>query len=345
MFDWQWRDPWFGLIAILAPFVYTLAATRWSGRVTYSSLALLDGAPRTWRVRFANTPAVLMALSVIAMAVALAGPRIPNAQTRQKREGIAIVMVVDRSGSMDARDLVPDDVEINRLHVVKELFRQFVLGDENGTAGNGRPDDVIGLVAFARYADGLCPLTLDHGNLAAVLGDLEIVTQRNEDGTALGEGLALAVERLRGHPAKSKVVILLTDGVSNAGDITPQQAAQLANQQDVKVYCVGAGTQGVAPMPGHNPFTGQQILVRRRVEIDEKTLKMIAMKTGGQYFRATHAKGLADIYQQIDQLERTEITEVRYLQYEELFGQWVWAALACAMAAGLLGGTLFRRLP
>lgn len=345
MLDWQWRDPWFGLIALLAPIVYALAASRAAGRVTYSSLSLLETAPRTWRARLANTPAVLMALAVIVMAVALAGPRIPNDLTRQRREGIAIVMVVDRSGSMNARDLVKDNVEINRLHVVKDMFRRFVLGDDDGVAGRGRPDDVIGLVAFARYADGLCPLTLDHGNLTNVLNDLEIVTQRNEDGTALGEGLALAVERLRQHPAKSKVAIVLTDGVSNAGDFTPQQAAELAHQHDVKVYCVGAGTHGVAPMPGQNPFTGQRILVSRRVEIDEKTLKAIAAKTGGEYFRATDAASLANIYQQIDELERTEITEVRYLQYEELFDHWVWAALACVAAAALLGQTLFRRLP
>lgn len=343
--DWELRDPWFLLIAVLAPVVYHLAAGRNPATATYSTLTLLDHTPRSWRARLANTPAVLLALAVVAVALALAGPRIPDEETRIRRKGIAIVMVVDRSGSMNARDLVGDDTSVNRLDVVKDLFRRFVLGDDKASAGEGRPDDVIGLVAFARYADGLCPLTLDHGNLVSVVDDLAIVTERAEDGTALGEGLALAVERLRRHPAQSKVAILLTDGVNNAGNITPAEAAKLARSQDVKVYCIGAGTQGIAPVPAYDPFSGRQVLRRARVEIDENTLKAIAAQTDGRYFRATDAEGLAEVYRQIDQLERTEITELRYLQYDERSGTCVWAALALIGAAGLLAGTFFRRLP
>jgi Ca-activated chloride channel family protein len=345
MADWELRDPWFLLVALLAPLVYYLAAGRNPATATYSTLSVLDGAARTWRVRLMPVPAILLALAVVAMALALGGPRIGDDQTRVRREGIAIVMVVDRSSSMNARDLVPEDTTRNRLDVVKELFRRFVEGDDDQSAGGGRPDDVLGLVAFAGYADGLCPLTLDHGNLMAVLDDLAIVTQRSEDGTAMGEGLALAVERLRKSPAKSKVAILLTDGVNNAGDITPAQAAELARAQDVKVYCIGAGTQGIAPYPARDPFTGRTVLRRTRVEIDEATLKAIAKTTAGRYFRATDAQSMAEIYRQIDELERTEITELRYLQYDERFGTCVAAALLLLAMAGLLNGTYFRRLP
>ena len=348
--DWELRDPLFLLIAAAAPVVYFLVVRRSLSAVTYSALSMFDRTPQSLRARLANTPALLLALAVVAMAIALAGPRMGDDQSRVRREGIAIVMVVDRSGSMRARDLVKGDVSVDRLQVVKALFKQFVLGDAAGEriakgVGEGRPEDVIGLVAFARYADGLCPLTLDHGNLVSIAGDLEIVTDRREDGTALGEGLALAVERLRKHPARSKVAILLTDGVSNVGDITPKQAAELARAHDVKVYCIGAGTRGSAPVPVQDPFTGRQVLRSSRVEIDEETLEAIASITGGRYFRATDADSLAGIYGLIDRLERTEVTELRYLQYHEWYGLFVAAALVLIGAGSLLAGSVFRRLP
>ena len=348
MSNFEFRDPWFLAAAVLAPICYVLIARRPPASVTYSTLALLGQAPRSLRVTLANTPALLLAFAAAAMAIALAGPRTGDAETRIRREGIAIMMAVDRSGTMNARDLVKDDVKINRLDVVKAIFRQFVLGEsennEFAATVAGRPDDVIGLVAFAGFADGLCPLTFDHGNLANIVDDLEIVKQRSEDGTAIGEGLALAVERLRKHDARSKVVIVMTDGVNNAGDISPQQAAELAAAHGIKVYCIGAGTRGVAPMPGRDAF-GRTVLYSHRVEIDEDTLKEIARKTEGRYFRATDADSLARIYARIDQLERTEITEMRYLEYEEWYAVFVWAAMGMIGASALLGGSFFRRLP
>ena len=346
----EFRDPWFLVAALLAPICYLLLTRRTTASVNYSTFLIIGRAPRSIRTRMAFTPALLCALAVVAMAVALSGPRTGVAETRVRREGIAIMMVVDRSGSMNARDMVRKDANINRLDVVKAIFRQFVLGESDGEiiskdAGSGRPDDVIGLVAFARYADGLCPLTLDHGNLTGIVDDVSIVRQRAEDGTALGEGLALSVERLRAHPAQSKVAILLTDGVNNAGNVSPLQAAELAAAHDVKVYCIGTGTRGRAPFPVENPFTRRTELRAIRVEIDEETLKAISEKTGGRYFRATDASGLAEIYAHIDRLERTEITEVRYLQYHEWFGAFVWTALCMIASGGLLGGSLFRRLP
>ncbi len=336
----EFRDPLFLLAALIAPFVFT-AAARVPSRVRYSTLAIVDGAPRSLRVRLAKLPAVLFALAAVASAVALAGPRTGDATTKVHREGIAIVMAVDRSGSMDARDFVDGDYSVSRLDAVKGVFREFVLGD-NGSGG--RPDDLVGIVAFGTFADGICPLTLDHGNLIAILDQVKVARERAEAATAIGEGLGLAVERLREHPAKSKLVILLTDGVNNAGEIDPLQAAELAAANDIRVYTIAAGRTGFAPMPvvGRD---GKTYLQRSRVEIDEKTMEDIAKRTGGRYFHAENAEGLASVYKEIDKLERTEITEFRYLQYDEHYGDFVLAALGLIAAAVLAAGTVLRRIP
>jgi Ca-activated chloride channel family protein len=335
---WELRDPLFLLAGLAAPLVYVLAA-RLPAAVTYSSLGLVDSAPRSWRTRAVRLPAWLLAAAVLALAIALAGPRTGNATSRVSREGIAIAMVVDRSGSMQARDFVRGNTSVSRLDVVKEVFRRFVAEE-----GGGRPDDLIGLVAFARYADGLCPLTLDHGNLLSILTDVEIVSERSEDGTAIGEGLALAVERLRGVEVSSKVAILLTDGVNNAGDIGPIQAADLAAQYGIRVYAIGAGSTGLAPVPVRLPG-GRTALRQAYVEIDEGTLRQIADRTGGRYFHATDAKGLAEVIEEIDRLERSEVSETRYLTYEYHYAGFVGAALAAIAGAALLSGTALRRLP
>ena len=349
MLEWEFHNPWFLLVAMTSPIFYWLMKKP-DTLLAYSSLTILNQCPKSLRARFADLPTVLLAIAIVTMSIALAGPRRPDRETQIKRDGIAIVMTVDRSGSMNARDLVETDRGLNRLDVVKSLFKQFVLGESTVQTlgkhiGKGRPNDVIGLVTFARYADGMCPLTLDHGNLINIVEDLEIVTDPREDGTSLGEGLALAVERLRRHPAQSKIAILLTDGVNNAGNITPAQAANLASLQDVKVYCIGAGTTGVAPVPATDPFSGRTVFRPMRVDIDEQTLKMIAQKTNGRYFRATDADGLAEIYREIDQLERTEVSEARYAQYHEYYPVFVWAALALIGFGSLLADSFFRRLP
>ena len=340
VFDWEFRDPLFLIVAALAPLVYWLAA-RMPAVLTYSSLALVDVAPRSQRARLANLPALLLAAAALALAVALAGPRTGSATSRIHREGIAIAIAVDRSGSMQARDFVRGDTSISRLDVVKDVFRAFVAGEGET---DGRPDDLVGLVVFARYADGLCPLTLDHGNLLSILADVEIVTEQSEDGTAIGEGLALAVERLRGIEVSSKVVLLLTDGVSNVGDIDPLQAADLAAQHGIKVYAIGAGTTGLAPVPVQ-AAGGRMVLRQAHVEIDEETLRQIAQRTGGRYFHAANAKGLIEVIAEIDRLERSEVTEIRYLSYEYHYAGWVGAGLLLMGSAAVLSGTVLRRLP
>lgn len=337
---WELRDPLFLLAGFLAPLVY-LMASRIPARVTYASLALPDRAPASLRVRLAHLPAVLLALATLTLTIALAGPRTGDETTEVRREGIAIVMALDRSGSMDARDFVAEDYSVSRLDALKGVFREFVLG---GEAGKGRPDDLIGLVVFGTYADGVCPLTLDHGNLLGILDQVEVARERSEAATAIGEGLGLAVERLLDAEAKSRIVILLTDGVNNAGEIDPMQAAELAASHGIKVYTIGAGVNGYAPVPvtGHD---GRQYLRRAFVEMDEKTLEEIARRTGGSYFHARDAAGLTATYRAIDDLERSEITEVRYLRYREHYAGFVLATLVLIALAGLAAGTFLRRLP
>ena len=202
---------------------------------------------------------------------------------------------------------------------------------------------MIGLITFARYADSVAPLTLDHVNLTSILDQVEVVNDPEEDGTAVGEGLALAVERLRQHPAKSRIVVLLTDGVSNTGDVSPAQAAELASQYGIKVYAVGAGRTGQAPFPVQ--WGGQTVLRQAFVELDEQSLQTLADETDGRYFHAEDAEALEEVYAEIDSLERSEIVEVRYMQYQELYGYFAGGAALLMAAAALLGQSLLRRLP
>ncbi len=356
LFNWEFRDPWFLLLLPLAVLAFWLAG-RSRSSLTYSSLSLLQPISPSLRMWFTKIPAMLFAVAILAMILGLARPRTPERETRVSRDGIAIMMIVDLSSSMNARDLVEEDRSVDRLDVVKQVFLDFALGSDAARSGllsmatglgqstsPGRPDDLIGLVTFAGYADSVCPLTLDHGNLANIVRDLQIVSDRSEDGTAVGDGLGLAIERLRRSQAKSHVAILLTDGVNNAGVIPPLKAAELATESQVKVYCIGAGTNGVAPMPYNDPF-GRPMLIAQPVEIDEETLKQIAEKTGGKYFRAENIDAMRDVYSEIDRLEKTEVNELRYLRYTEHFALFIASGFGLAAIASLLSASVFRRLP
>jgi len=338
--NFEFRDPWLLLALLAVPVVYW-AAARLPSVLTYSSLSLPEAGPRSLRVRLSKLPAVLFALAAAAIVIALAGPRTGDATTSVHKKGIAIVMAVDRSGSMAAVDFVEHGRSISRLDAVKHVFRDFVVG---GEVGGGRPNDLIGLVVFGTYADGMCPLTLDHGNLLNILSDVGIPTERSEQATAIGEGLGLAVERLRENKAASKVIILLTDGVNNAGELDPEAAARLAAANHITVYTIGVGASGYAPVPVP-ARDGRMVLQRVYVEIDEAALKQIARITGGRYFHASDTEGLKKVYREIDRLERSDVTEVRYMQYRE---HYVWAAvsaLVLIVGAALAGATVFRRLP
>ena len=332
----EWTQPWYLALALLAIPVWLLSR-RAAGRVLYSSLRVLPARSSTWRTRLAWVPDALAALAIVALAIAMAGPRHGERDARVRREGIAIVMVVDTSSSMAALDLSTPERERNRLEAVQDVFAEFVLG---------RADDAIGLVSFARYADTRSPLTLDHGNLVVAARALDLAPPRSrEDGTAIGDGLALAVERLAASPAKSKVAILLTDGDDNASQVSPDEAAVFAAQAGVKVYAIGAGTTGVAPVRITDPDTGESELVQVPVSIDDELLTAIAEQTGGRYFRATDADALRAIYDEIDRLERTELEETRFYEYREHYGWFVAIGLGLAVLGLVLRATVLRRLP
>ena len=283
----EFRQGWLLLLALLAVPVF-VASFRPTARMIFSSLKALPNATATWRTRLSWVPDALLGLAAIGLAVALAGPRIANKSSKVRREGIAIMMTVDISGSMRALDLSEGDKEQTRLDAVKNVFQDFVVG--KGELA-GRSDDAIGIVSFAHYADTRCPLTLSHDIAMGIADSLEIVTDRAEDGTAIGDGLALAVERLRQSKAKSKVVILLTDGVNNVGETTPLSAAKLAKTIGVKVYTIGAGSKGRAKVRVEDPFSGRSVLRSMAVQIDEETLRSIAKETGGQYFQSHRPRG------------------------------------------------------
>ncbi len=336
-------SPWYLLTALLAiPAVWWSA--RSAGRVLFSSLRALPFGGQTWRTRLAWIPDALLGLAIVALAIALAGPRKGDQSSRVRRDGIAIMMAVDVSSSMLALDLSTDKRELTRLDAVKQVFEKFVLGGDDLA---GRPDDAIGLVAFARYADTRSPLTLDHANLIAAARQLEFA-QRHEDGTHIGAALALAVTRLTEFKADDRsvgrVAILLTDGAATVHEIDVDTAIDDAKKAGVKVYTIGAGTEGEAfvRVPRGD---GSSYLDRQRVTIDEGLLRKIADATGGAYFRATDHGSLDKIYARISKLTRREIEEDRFTQYRQFYGRFLIVACALILSSLLLRGTVFRRLP
>jgi Ca-activated chloride channel homolog len=339
LFHVEPTHPWLILVALLAIPAYQMARMS-AGRVVFSSLRALPLGGHTWRTRLAWLPDALLALGVVALAIAATGPRAGDQTARVRRDGIAIMMAVDVSGSMRALDLSEKGRELTRLDAVKQAFEHFVLG---GGKLAGRPDDAIGLVAFASYAETRSPLTLDHGNLAAAARQVAFARD-DESQTAIGAGLELAVQRLAEFKARSKVAILLTDGESNVHDIDEDTAIDDAVKAGVKVYTIGAGTTGVAPIriPRED---GSSELAQIEVSIDEALLRKIADRTHGQYFRATDHTGLDKIYEAIDKLERTTLEDQQFTEYRQFYGRFVAAALLLVIAAFVLRGSVLRRLP
>jgi Ca-activated chloride channel family protein len=273
-------------------------------------------------------PALAYAAGTL-LVLSLARPQTGASRTEVKSEGIDIVLCIDVSGSMRAEDMGPG----NRLAVVKDVAKKFV---------EGRPGDRIGLVVFSGGAYTQCPLTLDHGIVTSLIDQIDFGTVA--DGTAIGMGLATSVNRLREAKGKSKVVILLTDGQNNAGEIDPATAAKAAHALSVRVYTIGAGSKGAARIPVDDPVFGRRY-VTIDASIDEDTLQHIAQETGGRYFRATTAEALQRIYQEIDHMERSEASTVEYVDYNEkgpMLALWAGLTLAGALA---LAGTLANRIP
>ena len=326
----RFEDPWvLGLLAIV-PLTYWLGARgeRRTGALRFSALDMARQAGNGISVWLPRVPALLGAVGVTAVIVALARPQTGITSETLLTEGIDIIMVMDVSSSMLAEDLEP-----NRLQAAKGVAADFV---------GGRRNDRIGLVAFAGEAFTQAPLTLDYSVVQSLIGELQVGII--EDGTAVGMGLGTAVKRLQASDAESKVVILLTDGRSNRGEIGPVTAARMAQALGVRVYTVGVGTRGNAPVPIADPLVGTR-LVPMPVDIDEPTLQEIAELTGGRYFRATDNESLTSIYEEIDQLERTEIEVENFTQYAERFPVVLAFGLLLLLMEVGLAQTVLRKLP
>jgi Ca-activated chloride channel homolog len=335
-------SPYALLLLLFVPILlYLRRQQRYSVAVRYSSITDLVALSPSLATRLRWVLPGLRTLALVLCILALARPQRGIEAIKVSSEGIAILMVVDISGSMAALDLQVDGRQSSRLDAVKQTFRSFVGGGKNLS---GREGDLIGMVTFARYPDSLCPLTLDHDTLLALLDQVDIVTVPEEDGTAIGEGIALGVERLKDSSAKSRVMIVLTDGVNNAGETEPLQAARIAKALGIKIYTIGAGTRGVAMTPVRSP-SGQMVLQRTPVDIDERTLTDIATLTGGQYFRATDGATLQAIYAEIDRLEKTTNVTEHYQQYAERFPLFLIPALGCLVLEMVLVNTRFRKIP
>ena len=329
------------LLALPVVIVFGYARRRSNASILYSSTEFLRDIRPSLMYRLRHLLPAMRCIALAAIVVALARPQKGQESIDVSTEGIAIQMVVDISGSMRAEDMHLGGERMNRLEALKRVFKEFIAG---GDGLGGRPSDVIGMVTFARYPDTRCPLTHDHGVLLKLIDETEIVKDRNEDGTAVGEATALAVERIKDAKPKSKVIILLTDGENNAGNADPVQAAGIAKAFGIKIYTIGAGTRGLAPLPVTLP-SGETILRQVRVSIDEKTLEKIAETTGGKYFRATDGDSLKSIYREIDEMEKTKTESVKYEDYTELFPYFLFPGLGLLVLEHLLASTRFRRVP
>ncbi|HVO75672.1 MAG TPA: VWA domain-containing protein [Ignavibacteriaceae bacterium] len=322
--------PWFLYFLVLIPLLavwYWLRGRKLESSITYSSLNLFQTMPVSWKERLKHIPVTLRLLALALLIVALARPQSFSSGEDIYAEGIDIAMVLDISGSMLAEDFKP-----NRLEAAKNVIDDFI---------KGRTSDRIGLVIFSRDAFTQCPMTIDYSVLRNLLK--EIKTGMIEDGTAIGNGIANGVNRLKDSKAKSKVMIILTDGVNNSGEIDPLSAAQIAKTFNIRIYAIGVGTRGEAPYPIQTPFgTRYQMMP---VEIDENVLQQIAQITSGKYFRATNNKKLEQIYNEIDKLEKTKVEITSYRNATELFYGWLGGGLVLLLFEFGLSKTLLRKIP
>lgn len=317
------------LLLILIPLVaaYILRLSKSDASMQISSTRYFAGFKKTKRLYIMHVPFILRMLAIIALIIVIARPQTSNSVTDSTSEGIDIMLAIDISGTMLAKDFQP-----NRIGAAKSVATEFI---------NSRPNDNIGLVIFASESFTQCPLTTNHAALVSLLNSVQFGMV--DDGTAIGVGLATAVNRLRSSKAKSKVIILLTDGSNNTGDIAPLTAAEIAKQFGIRVYTIGVGTRGIAPMPVQTPFGLQY--QNMQVEFDESTLTQIAQITDGKYYRATNNNTLQSIYHDIDKLEKHKLEVKEYNRRSDTY------TLFALLALLLLGGemalryTLLRRIP
>jgi Ca-activated chloride channel family protein len=330
----RFESPWWLLGLLLLPVVAWLRR-RWTREATfvYSSVGLVKGITSLSRSRAGTVLRGLRWVSMALVFVALARPQSGEGKAPVRASGVDIAVAVDLSGSMLAEDFELNGERVNRIAIAKDVLRSFI---------EQRPSDRFGLVVFAGRAYIAAPPTLDHDFLLRNLTRLDTL---NEQGTAIGSALSTAVNRLRDLPSKSRIVVLMTDGQNNSGNIPPLTAADAAKALSVKVYTIGVGTRGTAPTPvGYDPF-GRKVYRQVPVDIDEDTLTQIAERTGGKYYRADTTKTLRAIYAEIDRLEKTEMETAKYASWEELMGYAAVPAVVLLVLEMLLANTVWRKLP
>lgn len=323
-------NPWYLLLLLIIPAIiayYVYNRKKLTAEIKFSSIDVFKSMLKTYKHYLRHLPFALHLIALTALIIAIARPQKTDSWSNQTTEGIDIVMAVDISSSMLAEDLKP-----NRLIAAKKVATEFI---------TSRPNDNIGLVVFAGESFTQCPLTINHSELINLLNGIE--SGMIEDGTAIGSGLATSVNRIKDSKAKSKVVILLTDGSNNRGQIAPITAGEIAKSFGIRVYTIGVGSRGTAPYPFQTPYGVQYQDVE--VDIDEESLKDIAEITGGTYFRATDTKSLSAIYQEIDQLEKTKIQVKEYNKKEELYHWFVLALVVCLIGEITLRNTVFKSIP
>jgi len=329
----RFEDPWLLFFLIIIPI---LLVYQWKGvgksRVRFSSLDTLKKLKRSTSLLMSYVLVLLRCLALVLLIIALARPQSGTKASEVLTEGIDIMLCLDTSGSMQALDFKWKDERHNRLEVVKNVVSDFI---------KGRTNDRIGMVVFGEEAFTQCPLTLDYGVLLNFLDQVEIGMAG--DSTAIGSALGTCINRLKERESKSKVIILLTDGRSNAGSLSPQTAAEIAETYSIKTYTVGVGTTGEVPFLVDTIF-GKKYMYQR-VDLDEETLKEIAAVTGGSYFKATNTETLEEIYKNIDKLEKTKVEVKEYMEYEELFGWFLLSALFFILIEVTLRNTRFRKIP
>jgi Ca-activated chloride channel family protein len=318
------------LLLLIVPIVYLeLRGKRKRRSIAFSSLDVLSQARLEAGAVKKYGKAALRVLALVLVVLAAARPQTGRSESSIRTEGIDIVLVLDTSGSMQAQDFQPN----NRLHVAKEVVKEFI---------SKRRRDRIGLVVFSAQALSQCPLTLDYDVLLTLVDRVDFGML--EDGTAIGVALATACNRLKDSQAKSRIVVLLTDGQNNTGMISPATAADIAKTLDIKTYTIGVGSRGTAPFPVDDPLFGRR-LVPMQVDLDEETLGEIARTTGGRYFRATDAEELAKIYDDIDRLEKTEIETRTFTSYTDKYLLFALPALILLVAELALGESVLREVP
>lgn len=317
------------LLLLLIPYVvwYVL---KW--RINNATLRISDArvyshTPKSYKNYLIHLPFILRLIALILLIVVLARPQATDSWQNSEIEGVDIVLAMDVSTSMLAEDLVP-----NRLEAAKEVAAEFI---------NGRPNDNIGITLFAGESFTQCPLTVDHAVLLNLIKSIKC--GMIEDGTAVGMGIANAVTRLKDSKAKSKVVILLTDGTNNRGDISPLTAAEIAKSFGVRVYTIGVGTNGMAPYP--YPVGGTVQYINLPVEIDEKTLTDIATTTDANYFRATSNSNLKEVYKEIDKLEKTKLNVKQFSKRQEEYRIFALIALICLLLEIILRNSILKKIP